>query len=201
MAPLASELDRFPWEDKSVYSAYLAQTYYYVKHSTRLLAAAACRFEIEEENLHVRYLKHAAEEKSHHFLALNDLKAMGHGIGEYQEYSGTSLLYQPQYYLVSYKRPTSLFGYILALEGAAALNGQRIFDRVSKAFSKDKTTFLKVHSVEDLAHVEKAFQFIEKLKSEDIEEIKANLVQSVDAYMAFYSSIMKHQKKSLRVAA
>ena len=34
----------FPWTERAAYVGWLAQTYYYVRHSTRLLAAAAARF-------------------------------------------------------------------------------------------------------------------------------------------------------------
>jgi len=33
-----------PWENQSFYAEWLAQTYFYVRHSTRLLCLAAARF-------------------------------------------------------------------------------------------------------------------------------------------------------------
>ena len=45
---LSRSLERFPWTDRDAYCEWLAQTYYYVRHSTRLLAAAAARFACDD---------------------------------------------------------------------------------------------------------------------------------------------------------
>ena len=40
---LGRAVEATPWHDKAVYGGFLAQTNYYVSHSTRLLALAASR--------------------------------------------------------------------------------------------------------------------------------------------------------------
>ncbi|HWU44947.1 MAG TPA: hypothetical protein VN132_15950, partial [Bdellovibrio sp.] len=49
----------YPWEDKNFYCAWLAQTTYYVRHSTRLLALGGALAPLQQQELHNRFLKHA----------------------------------------------------------------------------------------------------------------------------------------------
>ena len=54
---VSAATDRFPWEERAAYADWLAQTYYYVRHTTRLIASAAARFPIDERgnSLHHRF--------------------------------------------------------------------------------------------------------------------------------------------------
>ncbi|MBK9294409.1 MAG: hypothetical protein IPM57_08175 [Oligoflexia bacterium] len=47
--------DNFPIEDKDIYALWLAQTYYFVCHSTRLLAHGAALFDFDHNTYHYRY--------------------------------------------------------------------------------------------------------------------------------------------------
>src|SRR6187549_486414 len=105
----------YPFEEPRAYAQFLAQTRHYVVHSTRLLAAAAARMDDEQEALHVRFLQHAAEERSHHRLAEHDLRKLGGQIEQFPELPATQALYQSQYYRVEHQAPTALFGYIFML--------------------------------------------------------------------------------------
>ena len=69
----------FAWTDRAAYAGWLAQTYYYVRHSTRLLAAAAARFPHGRagDTMHHRFGAHIGEEKRHELLCVRDLQALG----------------------------------------------------------------------------------------------------------------------------
>ena len=75
-AQISSIMDAFlrvPWHEKRAYGDYLAQTFYYVSHATRVLALAAARCRLTEEPMHKQFLKGIQEEKNHEILALRDL--------------------------------------------------------------------------------------------------------------------------------
>src|SRR5262245_13457821 len=86
LAGQAARVDSFPWAHREAYAAWLAQTYYYVSHSTRLLALAASRYTVADDAFHLRCLEHLREEKSHEKLATADLKALGKTAREYPEF-------------------------------------------------------------------------------------------------------------------
>lgn len=191
----------FPWEDREKYKNYLAQTYYYVRHSTRLLAASACRFDHANEALHLRFLKHAREENAHDVLALKDLTDLGGDILNYPEHPVTMMLYQPQYYQVSYIDPVCLFGYIFALEGVAHTAGEKVYDRLIATYGKTGTTFLKLHAHEDHDHIKKAFESIKSLPNDKKILIENNFMLSMDALNLFFTRIAKESKsKSIKAA-
>lgn len=198
---LVSIVNDFPWEDKAVYCEYLAQTYYYVRHSTRLLAASACRFSHQDEALHSRYLKHAREENAHDVLAIRDLEILGSKISQHPELNITKMVYQPQYYQVTYIDPICLFGYIFALEGVASLAGESVYKRVLAAYGKEGTNFLKLHANEDIDHIEKAFKSIEGLPKEKMALIEDNFKFSVEGLKQFFTGLPKAVSSKVKKAA
>jgi hypothetical protein len=178
MAVLYSAVADFPWDSKDAYASFLAQTYYYVSHSTRLLALAAARFGVEDEGLHQRFLKHTTEEKSHHLLAIHDLKALGKQLTDYPELPMTAALYEPQYYKVEYQDPTALFGYIMPLEMLAVRKGRWIFGCVEKAFGTKAASFVKVHAEDDEGHVTEGLEHLRQLDPSKMNRINFNFVQT-----------------------
>src|ERR1700753_4293061 len=98
------------WEDPRFYAEFLAQTYHYVCHTTRLLALSASQLGVEREKLHQRFLGHAAEERSHHLLAQRDIKQLGYDVVNLPELPATSALYETQYHRIQQIGPTSVFG-------------------------------------------------------------------------------------------
>src|SRR5687768_17384452 len=86
-------IDQFLIDDIQIYAQYLAQTYYYVSHSTRLLALSASRFSVSHEDLHRRFIAHMVEEKGHHLIAAADLKKLGYDIKLISELPTTKVLY------------------------------------------------------------------------------------------------------------
>ena len=82
VSEMAAAGELFPWTKRAAYMGWLAQTYYYVRHSTRLLAVAAGRFPHtrQGDTLHLRFGAHIGEEKRHELLCVRDIQALGGSI-------------------------------------------------------------------------------------------------------------------------
>jgi hypothetical protein len=182
----------FPWEDRFAYAEYLAQTYHYVCHSTRLLAAAAALFGVEREKLHNRFLKHAAEERSHHLLAARDLVKLRFSLDDFPELPSTKAFYEPQYYRIEHVSPLAMFGYILALEGSAVAYGPFAYQVARKAHGEAPTAFLRVHSDEDPGHLETAFAMIRALSPDEQRLVYDNTRFSLAMFDGFLRGIAEH---------
>ena len=176
------------WQDPRFYGQFLAQTYYYVCHTTRLLGLCASRIGVDREKLHHRFLKHAAEERSHHLLAERDLGKLGWKLAQLPELPTTATLYETQYYRVEHLSPTSIFGYILALEGLSVLHGPYIHELVSRHHG-DATSFVKVHAEDDPSHLDAAFEAVSALSDVETRLIEQNLVFSCHLYRLFLDGV------------
>lgn len=185
MEDLSAAADRYPWENRDAYAWYLAQTYYYLIHSTRLLGLGAARFAVQEEGLHMRYLEHAREEKGHHLLALKDLENLGYDIKDFPEMPATRLVYEPQYYKIEFLDPCALFGYIFALEGISARRAEDLCKLVETYYGRTPANFLRVHGKADPDHLEKAFHFYDSLDDRRKKIIRDNFEQSCMALLNF----------------
>ena len=172
----------FPWETKEAYGTWLAQTYFFVLHSTRLLALTAANFSLQDNEPHQRFLHHIDEEKSHEMLALKDLQHLKMPIASFRELAETSALYQAQYYWIEHKSPFAFFGYIMALEGFAVSCGKHVYSRVRKAHGDKATLFVKVHAEEDVGHLEKAFEQIDKIPQAEFSAFVENFRFSAHFY-------------------
>jgi hypothetical protein len=181
---LGQTLEQYAWEDSYAYANWLAQTYYYVVHSTRLLTAAASRMPFNGlgSQLHYRCAAHVAEEKKHELLAVHDLKALGYELKSFPELSATRLFYEPQYMKIDRVHPIALFGYILVLESLAATHGPSHTARVIDAHGSQAATFLKLHSTEDPGHVAQALENLATLDEEQKRLVCDNIEQSALAY-------------------
>jgi len=185
VARLGEGLRAFPWRDRRVYGDWLAQTYWYVRHSTRLLAAAAARFLQDDAGnaLHVRFAAHMAEEKRHERLAEHDLKALGLGLDAFAERASTRAFYECQYYKIEHVNPVALFGYILALEAMSAAHGPWAYEQASTAHGASAATFLALHAHDDADHVQKAIAMVERIDARGRADIEKNLEQSTFGYL------------------
>ena len=193
---LSRQVMRMPWDNKSFYAAWLAQTYYFVSHSTRLLALAAARFHIDQDETHQRFISHMSEEKRHERLCLHDLKAIGVELNEIPEMAQTKAFYQRQYYLIEHVCPESFFGYILCLELLAVMVGKNAHDVVKRAHGEKSGSFLGVHSADDIEHIEQAFNSISHLPNEILTTITENLESSCQIYAAMCAQIVQSQQVS-----
>ncbi len=64
-----SEILKMPWAENEYYCFWLAQSYYYIRNSTRLLASAAANFDVDRQDLFNRFVSHLREENGHEKLA------------------------------------------------------------------------------------------------------------------------------------
>jgi len=175
----------YPFANAEAYAQFLAQTRHYVVHTTRLLGVSAGRIGEERERLHNRFMQHAAEERSHHLLADHDLRKIDRNIQNYPELPITSALYQSQYFRVEHTRPTSIFGYIIALEGLAVIHGDWIYDTVCEHHGEAAATFVKLHANEDAGHMEKTFDAVAHLSDAEQGLIKDNFAFTCSLYGVF----------------
>jgi hypothetical protein len=191
VAELGAAVDRFPWERRSAYADWLAQTYYYVRHTTRLLAAAAARFAMDEKGdaLHKRFCTHLAEEHGHELLVVQDLKHLGALLSQFPEHSSTKLFYESQYYKIEHVHPIVHFGYILPLEALGPACGTTAIDRVATAHGGQCTSFLRLHSQEDVDHLRKALEMIATVTEEHRDAIGTNVKQTTYGYQAILLEI------------
>lgn len=175
------------WSNKHFYANWTAQTFYIVSHSTRLFSYAAARTPLERTDFHNRFLKHMTEEKGHENLASTDLKSLGFELIDFPELPSTAALYQTQYYWINEVSAYSFFGYLIALEGLAATVGAEVRQLLSQTHAANTTKFIKVHSEEDLEHIEEVFQWLDKMPKDQVGFVNTNLKRCVH----YYGSMLK----------
>lgn len=192
---LGQAVDRFPWADRRAYADWLAQTYFYVRHSTRLLASAAARFGHDERGtaLHSRFAAHMGEEKKHELLCIHDLKAIGESLDSYPEHPSTRMFYEPQYYKIEHQAPEVLFGYILPLEAIGPWHGKRLVGSIVQAHGEKSVAFLKLHAAEDVEHLDKALHLLSALSDGERKLVAQNMEQTTHAYIAMLDEIRRHR--------
>jgi pyrroloquinoline quinone (PQQ) biosynthesis protein C len=181
--------DDFPWSSRPAYAGWLAQTYHYVVHTSRLIALAASRCGLDHDGLHRRLVHYLHEESDHDLLALDDLRALGHSIEEFPEHPLTAAFYQVDYYRIEHETPLALFGRSLLLEGAAAASANGAADLVAEAFGEKTASFLRLHGQEDPGHVDQAFTALQGVNEEEEAVIAAALTQSAVIYLAMLEAI------------
>lgn len=181
----------FPWQEKRPYANFLAQTFYYVRHSTRLLALAAGRIAPGDRKSFDRFIKHIGEERNHEELARRDLSNLGFDLDAMPELPCTKLLWEPQYYKVEHESPMALLGYILPLEMLAANEGGEVVEILSEAHGADSLSFLRLHGQEDIKHVQEAIKLAESLDERDRRLIETNIGQTIYAYSTWLREIAK----------
>jgi hypothetical protein len=193
-------IDSMPWEDKKFYGNFLAQTYYFVCHSTRLLARAASHFGVDNERLYRRFVNHMSEEDRHELLAKKDLEQLGFSIEDFPELSETRTFWESQYYKIDQSKGTSLLGYILYLEAIAVNCFERCYDVISKEYGNKCVNFIRVHVNEDPEHLEHAIEEINAFEGAQLADIWQNFEQSADIYEQILFKSLK-MRDSQKIAA
>ena len=183
MAEVKKTAEAFPWEDKEAYSQWLAQTYHFVIHTTRILTLASARTPMEQYSLHNRFIDHAKEERGHEKMLVNDLKHLGRDVEKYSESAWASALYKTQYYCLEHQSTRAFMGWVVFLEAFAADFGPAILERVTKAHGKEASVFWKVHAEEDQDHVQKAFKQIDDIPELERQATIDNFVHSASFYV------------------
>lgn len=198
---IIKNLKAFPWHDKECYADYLAQTYYYVNHSERLLALAAALMTEEDRKMQRRFFAHLGEENAHDLMVKKDLENLGFKLEDFPERPETKIFWETQYYKVEHVDPSSLMGYILLLEDVAADVCLWMYKEVEKYHGKKCGTFLRVHGEEDPGHVQDAIKVIDALNPVRRETVYQNLYQSEVAYRSMITAILAdHQNQIQKVA-
>jgi hypothetical protein len=185
------------FKDRDCYVQWLAQTYYFVRHSTPLLGYAMPH--LHHDHLRRHFEHHLAEEEKHDLMILKDLERMGKKIEDFEELHITQAFYQSQYYRIAFEGGTSLLGYILLLEGIAVCWGRDVYKDI-KDLHKGSTLFLKVHAEEDPHHLEAAIETIQKLPQNEQEAIIRNFNYSHEIYSGLIEKIALHSVP-IRIAA
>lgn len=185
---MVKSLEEFPWDNKLAYAEFLAQTYYYIRHSTRLLAASASRFSQDDQAMHKRFMKHSDEENSHELLAVRDLQKLGYKLADFRELPQTRSFYEVQYCKIEHCDPAALLGYILALE-VTATHLAPIQKKLSGLYGKECVKLIQVHSDEDPDHVEKALKSISALGEQRVNDIQINIEQSAILYAQMIEAV------------
>ena len=201
LAEAREAIQTFPWENKMACGAFLSQAYYYVSHSTRLLVFAASKFDLENEPVHRRLVKHAMEELSHEVLAERDLKHLGLKAEDFGEFTSTQALYQTQYGMIHSRGPWSIFGYILALEVLSMEEAGNIANEIRKHHGDKTNTFAKVHAADDIEHVERALEVLEKTDESTRAIIMANLETSAYLIQKMFEQCRNYGLKSKKRVA
>lgn len=188
---MIEQLKKFPWNDKKCYGDYLAQTYYYVFHSERLLALAGARMNEADRKLQRRFFEHLREENAHDLMVKKDLENLGFSLTDFPERPETKIFWETQYYKIEHQDPSYLLGYILLLEDVASSVCTWLYKEVEKYHGKTCGTFLRVHGEEDPGHVEDAIKAIQSLSTERQNNIYSNLYQSRIAYSMMITGVLK----------
>ncbi|HVK62579.1 MAG TPA: iron-containing redox enzyme family protein [Bdellovibrionales bacterium] len=182
MKKTAEVLWDYPWEDPRAYAMWLAQTYYMVAHSTRLVALAGACVDLDQNNLHARFVDHSREERGHEKICITDLKAIGYELSELPQVYQSASMYQVQYYWIQHRDPIAFFGYTLALECLAENFGGRLHKILLERYGASAAKFIKLHSEADLEHTEAAYEQIDKLSEGELKLVRENLVLSSALY-------------------
>lgn len=184
------------FKDKDIYAEWLAQTYFFVRHSTPLLGFALPH--LKDDDLKRHFEHHLGEEERHDLLALKDIERLGKKIDQFQEMNMTKAFYQSQYYRISFENGTALLGYILLLEGMAVTWGQKMYEEI-KDVHKNSILFLKVHAEEDPHHLDGAIETIMRLSAAEQRLIIDNMKYSDEIYKSMLNKII--MQKEMRKAA
>lgn len=195
---MGKTLEETAFEDKKVYANFLAQTFFYVSHSTRFLAFAAGLMKLEDRKYFQRFIKHISEESGHELMALKDLNKLGFEISEFKESSETRMLWETQYYKIQHLDPMSLMGYIIPLEMMSAQYFPKVLERVNSAHTNTCTSFVRVHAEEDQSHIVKAFDVVEDLAIDRQKVVIDNVFQTAVAYSNWLESLSREELSPIK---
>lgn len=192
---ISMQLDQLHWTEVETYATWLAQTYFYVRHATRVLTYAASHCSFEQEKLHMKLIHGVSEEQGHEILALRDLMALGYKIRQFPEFSETTAYYQTLYHNIRTEGPLSLLGYFVALEGLAAVGMAKMSNTVLTTFGDSKTEFVRMHCIVDKNHFNEGLIYLESLGSAEIPIIEKNMNLSTSLYIGTLKAIGQRAKE------
>jgi len=182
---LSQELSQLQWKDKNQYAQWLAQTYFYVRHTSEFLKL--CEPILREKGLSdalAHNLSHQREEAGHEKLLLNDLKTLGFNIEDFKELPSIQVLYNYQYYwLKRHKSVAAHNAYALLFEGTAAQSGRILSDIVAAHYGKKAATFIEVHAGLDGEHFAEGLSALNSLPPKEAEQFRDSLLVTTRLYI------------------
>lgn len=190
---IGDEFESFPWEDPNAYIHWLAQTYFFVRHTTCFLALSASRWGVNRRKEQYKALAHLREESAHDTLLVKDLQAMGAFLDPHDEWPETQAFYQTQYYWIEHETPAAHLGYAYMLEGMACKRAPSAYKRIVAEHGELAGTFLKVHAEEDPHHFEHGLKFLEQLNDVELKAFQYCLRQS---YLMYSQILTKARSKA-----
>jgi pyrroloquinoline quinone (PQQ) biosynthesis protein C len=161
-------LTRYPWRSREKYAAWLAQTYFYVKQVSRVLAAAAARTPETHAELHDHFLRAITEEKEHGLLALQDLEDLGYTIDDFSEHPLTTAYYLTLFQMIDRAGSVALLGYFFVLEGYAGMHGKEVYAILREAHGGRALRFVEEHAVLDADHFPRSLELLNQLGPSDL---------------------------------
>lgn len=197
---LMHQFDRELFLDANFYCDWMAQTYFFVRHSTRLLALSAGKTPFELQAFHQRFLAHAAEEKNHDLLLVRDLESFGKSPADFEELPITKVFYRNQYFAIENIHPLSFLGYVYLLESIPVLIGKEILPTLLEKYPKQACSFFKLHCEEDVDHLEKLDGVLNSLPKPIYDSIQFNFEESADLYWRLLEELNSRTLKKLQVA-
>lgn len=186
--------DSVSWGDRWLYANWLAQTFYYTRHATRIISWAAAKTPHSQEWIHLKLIQHIQEEKNHEELAHHDLKNLGFSMEQFPEQASTTAYYSTLFYLLEHVSPMSLFGYFSILEGLAINAGVKLHNYVENQYGKNTATFLKVHCKADVQHFEEDLSILEKFDENELISINKSVELSIDLYKNLMMELIENSK-------
>lgn len=199
---LGERVMAIPWEREEVYAQFLAQTYYYVRHTTNLVCLAAIGYGPDQRKEHYGAIHHLNEETNHDEMAYRDLQTLGWNLEtELPELVETSLFYQNQYYVIPHLGPSSHLGYSLVLEGLASKFGPAFLQHLLRYYPRDACRFVEAHSILDQDHYGHGIKKLEHLNQNELRAVRINLEQSVFLYERMLDRIANQLPRQKRTAA
>lgn len=186
MKPLEKIVLTANWQDKAFYSKYMKQTYGFTSRSVELLNYIANNLD-HVPLLQKRFQEHSQEENGHESLAIKDIRNLGIDPDSIQVNEETKNFIEAQFKM-AIECPESVLGWIIMLETLPITVGREITEKVSKKFGENAAIFLKLHCEEDEDHIQSAWDALELLPKESINQIKINFDISYDLYIKMLNS-------------
>lgn len=178
----ARRFEDFNWENQEMYMNYLAQSYYYVTHSVKLLRYAFDACSVAQSDIRERLQEHIREESGHEKMALNDLLKLGGKIEDYHEYAETKNMYQYVYDQIDQHGPIAIFAYALALEGMSQAACPGVAKKLIAEYGKENSSFIYHHGVLDQEHVGEGLEALSNFSKQELEWFQEIFVHSIKHY-------------------
>jgi hypothetical protein len=194
VAKLDQAFMAYDWRNRDAYAEYLAQTYRYICHSTKLLAYAA---DVAKGGELKECLKHhVAEETGHEHWVAGDLKRLGYNIKDFPENPQTKDLYDSIYQGIKQEGPAAIVGYALALEGMSARVCPKLAPELTKMYGAKCSTFIKNHAEIDPGHAAESFNILKYFSENEKSAILKYMEMSTKAYLRFLAEISTIKKNA-----